>query len=126
MSYGTDFGVMTDFDSQWSFNEYPRSVLIQALARRYMTPRGGNPWDPAYGRDLRLYVGSAISPAVAEIEVADEARKDERVKDAKAKIAVVGDTWNITIGVTPSNGVSFTFTISVSRLTVTLLQQQGK
>ncbi len=83
-------------------------------------PRGGNPWDPAYGYDLRALLGSTTSPDDAAIAISAEARKDERVADCVADITVIGELWEVAIRCDSAAG-PFTLTLEVSSVTVQLI-----
>ncbi len=121
MSYGTDFDAFDDITRDWAIATETHGVA-QAVARRYITPRGGNPWDPAYGYSLVLLVSSSASPANAEIDIAAEARKDERVAQCVVSITVIGDSWEVLINCTLLDGGTFSLTLLVSKLTVELLK----
>lgn len=128
MSFGSDFSGIDDIDQFWTFlegEEAEVTACIQAVARRYMVPRGGNPWDNGYGYDLRLLVGSSADPAIAETQISAEARKEERIAECIAKVTVSGptsgETWTIVIKCTMDNGLTFTLTLAVTAVTVVLL-----
>ena len=125
MGYGSDFSATNDITPDWKFLEGTRNEVIavqQAVYRRLSTPRGGNPFDPSYGYDLRALVASTMRPSDVAVAVAAECRKDERILDAKTKITVVDSKrWNVQINITLVNGDSFTLTLDVSQVTVQLL-----
>lgn len=101
-----------------------RACLAQAIARRYITPRGALIDDPNYGFDLTAYVNDDLSSAdIARIQsqAEQEALKDERVEDASVSIAVtVAGVMVVTVVLTDSNG-PFTLVLSVTATTVQLL-----
>lgn len=128
MGFGSDFAGVDDLDANWTYlsgTENEALALKQAIARRYITPRGGNPWDPGYGLDLRSFVSDTIDPAQAEPMIINEALKDERIQDCTAVINVVpnpsGDTWEITIHCTATDGLTFDLVLGVSQVSVELL-----
>ncbi len=124
MGFGSDFSAVDDLDPLLTFLEGDTddvTALIQAVARRYITPRGGLFYDPAYGLDLRLFVGSTYSPAQIESLTAAEARKEERVSDCSVTATPIGETLKIEIRCTSNTGATFDFTLEVSKVTVTLL-----
>lgn len=126
--FGSDFSGTTDIDSKWTYltgDEPERVALTEAVARRYITPRLGNPWDADYGLDLRSFVSDSIDPAQAEPMIINEALKEQRVKDCTAEITVIqandGDQWRIVITCTPLDGDAFDLTLSVTKVSVELL-----
>lgn len=124
MSFGSDFSGFDDIDPLWTFLEgatQEATALAQAVARRFICTRGGLFYDPSYGLDLRLFISSTFSPAQVEEQIAAEARKDERITDCVATVTVLGETWEVQIKCTASTGATFDFTLSVSRVTVSLL-----
>lgn len=124
MGFGSDFSGFDDLDPRLLFLEGDAdevTSLIQAVARRYITPRGGLFYDPSYGLDLRQFISSSFSPAQMEALIAAEARKEERVTDCVATVTVSGDTFEVEIRCTASLGGTFDFTLSVSQVSVSLL-----
>lgn len=125
MGYGSDFAGIEDIDANWTFLEGDKpeqTALIQAVARRFVTPRGGNPWDQGYGYDLRLLVGSSIEPSIAETQISQEARKDERIAECRATVVAVGEKWTVVIRCTPEDGDVFSLTLEVTKVTVSLIK----
>jgi hypothetical protein len=124
MGYGSDFNCFEDFTPSIAFLEGvvpERLALAQALARRYITPRGGLFYDPSYGLDLRKFVSETYRPGDVEAMISAEGRKDERVANVVARITVAGETWTIIVNVTTVQGDSFPLTLSVTSVTVELL-----
>lgn len=124
MGFGSDFSGVDDLDPLLTFLEGDAdevTSLIQAVARRYITPRGGLFYDPSYGLDLRLFVASTYSPAQIEALAAAEARKEERVADCSATATLIGEALTLQIRCTSNTGATFDFTLNVSKVTVTLL-----
>lgn len=85
MSYGSDFSGVEDIDFGLSVVE-GREAYIQAIARRYISPRGGHRYARGYGLDLRNYLADHIPLGVAQSAIAAEARKDERTRSATAVV----------------------------------------
>lgn len=87
MDLGTDLSALPDL----SFSlKSGRANLVEALARRLMTPRGGLFYDLNYGFDLRAYLQEDINPqTVFELEslVAVELQKDQRVLAAEVTVS---------------------------------------
>jgi hypothetical protein len=95
-----------------------REALIEALARRLTTPRGGLWYDPSYGHDVRQYVNA---PSLVESQVSAECLKDERVLDAEVTVLSVGEELRISVEITDARG-PFTLTLVVTQVTVELLR----
>lgn len=119
----SDFLGVDDIDSNFSFSTDDRLVVAQALCRRITQPRGGNPWEPDGGYDVRALVAdSGPNPSDAQNQIEAECLKDERVQACTCVVtAVTQEAWTIAIKITLATGVTFTFTITVDQVTVTLL-----
>lgn len=124
--YGSDFSAFTDLDAGLTFLESDRPELVavaQAVARRFITPRGGMFYDPAYGLDLREFISDTIAPEAVSAMCEAEARKDERVRECATTITVLDSTtWKIDINVMLIADETFSLTLSVSNVTVELLR----
>lgn len=111
-------------------------VVIQALYRRYITPRGtlrgisDDDEDLAYGFDVSSYVGAVgTETAIAALPglMRAEGMKDDRVADLVFTITAVTDAAGLTslrvegAGTLHDEGEDFTFTLSVNDVTTTLL-----
>lgn len=128
MDYGSDFSGTEDIDALWSFYETTTqkiTALTQAIARRFVTPRGGLFYDQSYGLDLRSFVSDTAEPASVEAMIAAEARKDDRVDDCKASIVATGglgnQSWNVQINCISNSGEPFALTLAVSAVSVSLI-----
>ena len=98
-----------------------RLGLIQAIARRLITPRGALWYATDYGYDLRQYLsGITVAPASIASQVEAEAEKDERVEQASAVVSFAGDRLLVKLSVIDGSG-PFEFTLAVSKVTSTLL-----
>lgn len=101
-----------------------RKLLAQAIARRYMTPRGGLIDDPNYGFDLTQYVNDDLSAKdIARIQAGAiaEAEKDERILSADVKITTnTAGIMVVTVVLTDAEG-PFTLVLSVGEVTVDIL-----
>lgn len=126
MTYGSDFSQLTDFDQDWTFLEGDSEALAlaQAIGRRLQTPRGALFYDPNYGYDLRSLIGSSVPPTVATIAIQNECQKDERVKSCVADILAIGEVWTIQIKCTTEAGAVYTYTVSVTSVSVEFLKGQ--
>lgn len=94
--------------------------MIQAVARRLETPRGGLFYDEEYGTDLRAYVNSNAGPLEIARAAELEAMKDERVLAADATVNRSGQSITVTMKLTLADG-PFDLTLDVSDLTVDLI-----
>jgi len=121
-NYGSDFSAIDDFDAHMTLLDADDPLVVaQSLARRLQTQRYALFYDPTLGTDLRSYIADIQEASIVAGAIGIECRKDERVSDAKATIATVGETWTIQIEATLQSGVTFTMTVSVDDLTVELL-----
>lgn len=121
--YGSDFAGVEDIDFGLS-TVSGRSALVQAVARRYLSPRGGHRYARGYGLDLRNYLADVVPVAVAQSTIAAEARKDERVRSSSAVVTDDPDTGERTvrINITPRDEAEpFDLTFTVTADAVTLL-----
>jgi phage baseplate assembly protein W len=67
-------------------------VLLEALARRLRTPRGGLFYDPSYGFDVRQFVNSRVNDETIyalSAGVEAECEEDPRVLEARAEVRVL-------------------------------------
>lgn len=102
-------------------------VVAEAIARRWMTPRGRLIGYPDYGFDLTDYVNADVSPRdLAELRAgaSAEAEKDERVIKCDVDTDLTNGVLTITAVVTTTKG-PFTLTVAVSDVSVTLLDVQS-
>lgn len=109
------------------------TLLAQALYRRWTTPRGtlrGGDEEAVYGIDVVGMVGSLALPqllASMPDMMRAEALKDDRVADCRVTVVrTTASDGTVTIYpsavVTPADGnESFTMTLAVTDVTVTLL-----
>lgn len=101
------------------------TVVAQAIARRWQTPRGALIDDPDYGFDLSDFVNDDLDKAtLAGIahSAANEAEKDERVLTCEVTVTfITGGLLNVIGKVVTTQG-PFALVVSVSQVTVSLLQ----
>jgi hypothetical protein len=81
---------------------------MQAVARRFVTPRGRLPWAPDDGFDIRRLLLDAVSPEqipTYERLIAQEAERDERVLAAQATLTFANDTLTVLLDLRLAEGV---------------------
>lgn len=121
--HGTDFSCVTDLDAGLS-TVSGRTCLLQAIARRLITPPGALLGSPDYGYDCRKWINCTHPRPLGGIAsaVAKEARKDERVLAAASNVEFDEDTNTMTIKfeLLDADG-PFEATISISEVTVELV-----
>lgn len=101
-----------------------RTCYIQAIARRYITPRGRLIDDKDYGFDLTQYVNDDLAPIdIARIQAGAEAEalKDERTEAVTVNIVLnAAGVLIIRIELDDGDG-PFSLVLSVSEVSVTVL-----
>lgn len=100
------------------------TVVAQAIARRWQTPRGGVIDDPSYGYDLSDFINDDLDKAgLAEIAhyAGAEAEKDERVLSCEVNVTFISGFLTVVGKVTTALG-PFVLVVSVSQINVALLQ----
>jgi phage baseplate assembly protein W len=115
---GSDFSAVEDLDFGLTFLEGEAAEQVayaQAIARRYLTPRGGHPRHPEYGLDLRVFLVDSISPTVAEGVIGAEAMKDPRTESARCTVGVNEDgEWAVDVTAQPYGEGPFHLTFVVT------------
>lgn len=124
--YGSDFSGVEDIDfglTVLTGEAGERRALAQAVTRRFLTPRGGLPYAPGYGLDIRSFLVDTANPRMAEGLIAAEARKNSRIHRATATIAVDPDTqaWTVDLALVPVDAGPFRLTFLVTAETVSLI-----
>jgi phage baseplate assembly protein W len=101
-----------------------RTLLIQAICRRLITPRGALIDDIDYGSDVTRYCNDDIDPrdvgAIAA-EIDAEIVKDERVKSSSTTATLDDEGMLITESQIVDLAGPFKLTLSVTSVTVELL-----
>jgi hypothetical protein len=122
--FGSDIPVFPDLDDTLT----PRTgtaIVLDAVARRFVTARGVLWAHPDYGRDLRQYLNAPMtSSTLARIkaDVEDQAKQDERVDSAKASVSYDAPSQRVRIRLALGlDSGPFALTLVVSQLTVELL-----
>jgi hypothetical protein len=128
--YGSDIstfrGGVVGLDPMWTVIEGERAV-IEASARRLMTPQGSLPHAPDAGLDLTQKIGTRLTPVtVARLraDIRAELLKDERVLEV-----TVGDltqtaafSWSVRISLTLATGTfSLVFKVTPESVTADIL-----
>jgi hypothetical protein len=99
--WGSDISTEPDLDPFFAVQTGPR-VLLEAIARRLMTPPGMLPEDPEYGYDARQLFNGTYSPAELareERRMAAQCEMDERVLGADVRIAFEFQTGEARVSV---------------------------
>lgn len=100
-------------------------AIVEAIARRWQTPRGGLVDDPNYGYDLSDFVGDDLNIAdvglIAQMASA-EAVKDERVQSCEVTVKRFPNGTMEVTGVGRSAIGPFRLVVGVSQVSVSLLQ----
>jgi phage baseplate assembly protein W len=102
------------------------ALVVEAAARRLITPRGSLPGCPDYGYDLTQHVQARLSPVkLAQIRTAviSEITKDERVvrADCEATPLSNGRVLRLVVGV-QTRVQKYRFVLTVSQVSVELLR----
>ncbi len=120
---GTDFSCVYDATPDMALAS-GRTNLAQAIARRYITPRGRLIGAPNYGEDLTQYLNDDLSPgAIARIETiaAAEALKDERVLSCVVRITLENNVMTVNCYLEDAEG-PFILVLSISAVNVEILK----
>jgi phage baseplate assembly protein W len=116
---------VTDLSSPGTYASGKRAIA-EAIARRLQTPRGNLLSDPTYGYDLTAFLDADLGArdiAMITSNAQAECLKDERVAGATVTIALSATgVLVVSIAIDPSVGLPFTFVLSVSQVTVQILQ----
>lgn len=118
LGYGTDLDCAADCRDDFSEidPQSPRAI-VQALIRRWTTPRGALVDDPDYGFDIRAYYNRGVTLSelrALTMQMASEARKDDRVSDIRvsANASLQTSELYITARITPADPDTATFTLT--------------
>lgn len=121
--YGTDISCVSDCSPEMAEVSGRRS-LLEAIARRLITPRGRLIDDPNYGFDLTQFINDDVSPAdLARIKSGIEAEgiKDERVISIVAGLNLLASgVLIVTVDITDEAG-EFSAVLSVNAVTISIL-----
>lgn len=124
--YGKDADGTDDADAEGRWIEGPE-LVIKAIVRRLSTRRGNLYRHPNYGIALYEYLNASFTPqeiAAAQVAIAAECTKDERVLSALAVVTLDRATGLFTVKIDIELGEGpFSFVLAVSSVTVTLLNE---
>lgn len=129
IDYGRDVGLVTqrgavDIDPFFRLIRGPR-VVLEAVLRRLMTPRGSLLSDPNYGQDVRGALHAEFDAAgrfALATAIANEARKDDRVTDARCSVDYNASTGRVRIQLACATGTGpFRLVLAVSKVGVEVL-----
>lgn len=125
MDYGTDFDGVDDLHPSLREVSGPLAV-VQAIARRFMTPRGALFYDREYGFDLRAYVNTSDPRVGAIVSGAQaEAEKDERVARAQVKVQWANESMTVFVTLELVLFGTFRATLSVDEVSVSILNVEA-
>lgn len=104
------------------------TAYVQAIARRWVTPRGSLYRHPEYGHDVRQYLNDDLDagdlPGI-ESALAEEARADERTDDASVSVAFADGTLTVTGLLATITGQTFRLVLAVGEVSTTVLYAEA-
>lgn len=123
-SLGSDLSCVQDIDPG-GLEVSEKLCLVQAIARRLMTPRGRLIDDSNYGYDLSQWLGADIGPAeLAQIRTFAQAEclKDERVQSVTITVTFQAavNILLVQVALVAAQG-PFQFVLAVSQLSTQIL-----
>lgn len=124
--YGTDISTFLngDLDPAFTVISGPQ-VVVEAVARRLLTPQGSLISDPAYGYDVRWLLHAdldrkAEARAIGAMRAQVEA--DERILSSSVSLTRIGESLAIRVRFSTQDG-PFAFTLSIGAARVALLAE---
>ncbi len=122
--YGIDVSCVDDIDPTFGLVRGPTAVA-QALARRFITPRGGLHYDGTYGYDLRSHLNASVDAGdefLMASAVEAQCEQDERVSSASASVAYDAQTETLRVAIHADGDEGpFELVLRVSAVTVEIL-----
>jgi hypothetical protein len=119
--YGVDLSCVTDLHPGLAEVELDSpSAIVEAVIRRYLTPRGALLDDANYGLDVRSHLNRGVTSRELRAisgALTGEAQKDDRVVRAEVRMqSVLGATARLQVLIEPADPEleSFDFTFSVA------------
>jgi hypothetical protein len=118
VTLGSDISGVDDLDAALT-EVSGRLSLGQAVLRRFRTPTGTLPEDPAYGFDLTEVVGTTMPPLHIEQKALAQVYAEEEVQRASADARLLGETMTLDVTIVDAAG-PFTLTVSADALNVSM------
>lgn len=126
--YGTGVASLSTAGGGLDLDPYFRkvtgpSVVLHAVARRFVTPRGSLWWAPDSGLDVRRWLLDGVrlqDLPTYEAQIVTEAERDERVLSADATVTFADDVLTIELSLTLAEG-TFSLVLAVSAVSASLL-----
>lgn len=127
-NYGTGVASLALADGGLDLDPYFRKitgplVVLHAVARRFVTPRGSLWWAPNDGLDVRRWVLDGVRlqdlPTLEQL-IVTEAERDDRVLSADATLTFADDVLTIRLSLTLAEG-TFSLVLAVSAVSSTIL-----
>jgi hypothetical protein len=119
--FGTDVstfvGGRPGLDPQWTTISGDR-VVVENVARRWLTPKGFFDDDPDFGEDVREYLQArqnSLTRARARMRLRAQALLEERVADCTVTVDSVGETLKIRGVVKVKQGKTFALTMTLEQ-----------
>lgn len=134
LGYGRDLSCVSDLaDDFREIRGDSPAIILEALMRRYQTPRGTLEDDPDYGLDLVARVNAALTPnelRTLQAQCVGEAKKDERIDTLTMELAYnfASKTLSISGTITPRSPRlnPFTYVFSATSAGVVLDAINGR
>lgn len=125
LKYGTDLSCVTDLEPTLAEVDPASPVaIVQAIIRRFTTPRGALADDQDYGLDIRGHINRGITPRDLRAlggALQGEAQKDDRVLEALVQLTATlrpPATLSVYVQIVPADprlqDFSFTFAVTGS------------
>jgi hypothetical protein len=124
LGWGRELSCVEDCtDSFAEIGPYDPAIIMQAIARRYQTPRGTLLDDPEYGLDLRGYLHKGLTQKdlrQLQTQALGEANKDQRIDRSATQLTLsfIASIMRVSLRVTPRDprGNPFPFVVRISGL----------
>lgn len=106
--FGTDISTFPDLDELLE-PQSGRRVLLESVARRMSTPRGGLWWAPSYGSDLGAILDGTVTDAqlrASATALQQQLAQDERILSARVEVTYTAATraLRILVSITDASG----------------------
>lgn len=125
LGFGVDVSTFPDLDRRLGMIVGPR-VVAEAVARRWLTPRGTLAYAPTYGEDVRAYLSARVDAgrlAALVASLQSQALEDERVTSARVTVTYAGSGPGLQLqirGELATAAGPFALTLSVDQLAARL------